>query len=102
MTCSSSRYSVSMPPPNYRNKPESTLGIVPVEMAQTRSLTPDQVPRYARHLILPAVGRAGQRHPLSSRALLLRAAGRRSPAGIDLAATGRGKIVIAAHEGVDA
>src|SRR5437762_12352988 len=95
MTCSSSRYSVSMPPPNYRNKPESTLGIVPVEMAQTRSFSPDQVARYARHLILPEVGGAGQRKRLRSSVLLLGAGGLGSLAAIDRAAAGAGKIGLA-------
>src|SRR5437762_13664697 len=102
MTCSSSRYSVSMPPPNYRNKPESTLGIVPVEMAQTRSFTPDQVARYARHLILPEVGGAGQRKLLSSSVLLLGAGGLGSPAAMYLAAAGVGKIGIVDFDVVDA
>src|SRR6266550_3141372 len=75
MTCSSSRYSVSMAPSHYRNKPESTLGIVPVDMTQARSFTPDQVARYARHLILPEVGGAGQRKLLNSSVLLLGAGG---------------------------
>src|SRR5438034_9106106 len=88
MTCSSSRYSVSMATPNYRNKPESTLGIVPVEMPQTRSFTPDQVARYARHLILPEVGGAGQRKLLNSSVLLLAAGRLGSPAPMYLAAAG--------------
>src|SRR2546423_759243 len=40
-------------------------------MAQTRTFTPDQVARYARHLILPEAGGAGQRKLLNSSVLLL-------------------------------
>src|SRR2546427_4720376 len=102
MTCSSSRYSVSIAPPNYRNKPESTLGIVPVDMTQTRSFTPDQVARYARHLILPEVGGAGQRKLLNSSVLLLGAGGLGSPAAMYLAAAGVGKVGIVDFDVVDA
>src|SRR5256714_2250316 len=88
MTCSSARYSVSMAPPNYRNNPKPALGIVPVDMTQARSFTPDQVARYARHLILPEVGGAGQRKLLNSSVLLLGAGGLGSPAAMYLAAAG--------------
>ncbi|TMC68149.1 MAG: thiamine biosynthesis protein ThiF, partial [Chloroflexi bacterium] len=44
-------------------------------MAQGRGFTPDQVSRYARHLILPEVGGVGQRKLLSSSVLLLGAGG---------------------------
>src|SRR5437660_4843293 len=102
MTCSSSRYSVSMAPSNYRNNRQSTLGIVHAEMSQTRSFTPDQVARYARHLILPEVGGAGQRKLLNSSVLLLGAGGLGSPAAMYLAAAGVGKIGIVDFDVVDA
>ena len=61
---------------HYRNKPEAALGIVPVDMPQSnKPFTPDQVARYARHLILPEVGGAGQRKLLNSSVLLLGAGG---------------------------
>src|SRR3977135_1210856 len=63
-------------------------------MSQTRSFTPDQVARYARHLILPEVGGAGQRKLLNSSVLLLGAGGLGSPAAMYLAAAGVGKIGI--------
>src|SRR5256885_6871702 len=71
-------------------------------MAQTGSLTPDQVGRYARHLILPEVGGAGQRKLLNSSALLLGAGGLGSPAAMYLAAAGVGKIGIVDFDVVDA
>src|SRR5260370_7862850 len=71
-------------------------------MTQARSLTPDQVARYARHLILPEVGGAGQRKLLNSSVLLLGAGGLGSPAAMYLAAAGVGKIGIVDFDVVDA
>src|SRR4029077_16373135 len=71
-------------------------------MAQGRSFTPDQVSRYARHLILPEVGGAGQRKLLSSSVLLLGAGGLGSPAAMYLAAAGVGRIGIVDFDDVDA
>src|SRR2546423_1519814 len=61
-------------------------------MSPAKGFTPDQVARYARHLILPEVGGAGQRKLLSSSVLLLGAGGLGSPPGMYLAAAGVGKI----------
>ena len=71
-------------------------------MTQTRSFTPDQVARYARHLILPEVGGAGQRKLLNSSVLLLGAGGLGSPAAMYLAAAGVGKVGIVDFDVVDA
>jgi adenylyltransferase/sulfurtransferase len=64
--------------------------------------TPDQVSRYARHLILPEVGGAGQRKLLNSKVLLLGAGGLGSPAALYLAAAGVGTIGIVDFDDVDA
>jgi sulfur-carrier protein adenylyltransferase/sulfurtransferase len=71
-------------------------------MTQSRPFTPDQVARYARHLILPEVGGAGQRKLLNSSVLLLGAGGLGSPAAMYLAAAGVGKIGIVDFDVVDA
>src|SRR5713101_6625172 len=71
-------------------------------MAPAKGFTPDQVARYARHLILPEVGGAGQRKLLSSSVLLLGAGGLGSPAAMYLAAAGVGKIGIVDFDRVDA
>ncbi|MHB8611744.1 MAG: molybdopterin-synthase adenylyltransferase MoeB [Candidatus Dormibacteraceae bacterium] len=71
-------------------------------MVPTKSLTPEQVARYARHLILPEVGGAGQRKLLGSSVLLLGAGGLGSPASMYLAAAGVGRIGIVDFDVVDA
>jgi len=58
--------------------------------------------RYARHLILPEVGGAGQRKLLNTSVLLLGAGGLGSPAALYLAAAGVGKIGILDFDVVDA
>ena len=63
--------------------------------------TPDQVSRYARHLILPEVGSAGQRKLLNSRVLLLGAGGLGSPAALYLAAAGVGHLGLVDADVVD-
>jgi sulfur-carrier protein adenylyltransferase/sulfurtransferase len=70
-------------------------------MSQTQ-FTPEQVQRYARHLILPEVGGAGQRKLLNTSVLLLGAGGLGSPAALYLAAAGVGKIGILDFDVVDA
>ena len=71
-------------------------------MPQNKPFTPDQVARYARHLILPEVGGAGQRKLLNSSVLLLGAGGLGSPAAMYLAAAGVGRIGIVDFDTVDA
>jgi len=71
-------------------------------MPQNKPFTPDQVARYARHLILPEVGGAGQRKLLSSSVLLLGAGGLGSPAAMYLAAAGVGRIGMVDFDVVDA
>ena len=70
-------------------------------MAST-GFTPEQVSRYARHLILPEVGGAGQRKLLNTSVLLLGAGGLGSPAALYLAAAGVGKIGMLDFDDVDA
>src|ERR1700687_6392910 len=71
-------------------------------MAPAKGFTPNQVARYARHLILPEAGGAGQRKLLSSSVLLLGAGGLGSPASMYLAAAGVGKLGIVDFDRVDA
>jgi adenylyltransferase/sulfurtransferase len=68
----------------------------------SNGFTPDQVSRYARHLILPEVGGAGQRKLLNSKVLLLGAGGLGSPAGLYLAAAGVSHLGVVDFDVVDA
>ena len=66
-----------------------------------RVLTPEQIKRYSRHLMLPEVGEVGQGKLLDAKVLLLGAGGLGSPAGLYLAAAGVGTIGIVDDDVVD-
>ena len=61
---------------------------------QAMALTPDQVKRYSRHIIMGDVGSKGQRNLLQSKALIVGAGGLGSPSAIYLALAGVGTIGI--------
>ena len=61
---------------------------------QPMVLTPDQVNRYSRHIIMGDVGSKGQRNLLQAKALLVGAGGLGSPSAIYLALAGVGTIGI--------
>ncbi len=67
-----------------------------------RALTTAQRERYARHLMLPEVGEAGQAALLDARVLLLGAGGLGSPAALYLAAAGVGTLGVVDADVVDA
>ena len=64
-------------------------------------LTPDEVDRYSRHIIMPQVGSEGQRKLINSSILVIGAGGLGSPAALYLALAGVGKIGIADFDIVD-
>lgn len=64
-------------------------------------LGPDEQRRYARHIVLPEVGRAGQEQLKQSRVLLVGAGGLGSPAAMYLAAAGVGTLGIVDGDTVD-
>lgn len=70
--------------------------------AQPANLTPEQMHRYKRHLLLPEVGVEGQTKLLGSKVLMLGAGGLGSPAALYLAAAGVGTIGIVDMDDVDA
>jgi molybdopterin-synthase adenylyltransferase len=63
--------------------------------------TKSQLDRYARHIILPGVGAAGQKKLLESKVLVIGAGGLGSPILLYLAAAGVGKIGIVDFDEVD-
>ena len=65
-------------------------------------LSPDELLRYSRHLILPEVGLEGQRRLKASSVLLVGAGGLGSPLALYLAAAGVGRIGIVDFDRVDA
>ncbi|AWV88414.1 molybdopterin/thiamine biosynthesis adenylyltransferase [Bradymonas sediminis] len=71
----------------------------PVHIAKT--LTPEQMTRYSRHLIIPEVGEKGQTKLLNSKVMMLGAGALGSPVGLYLAAAGVGQIGIIDSDVVD-
>ncbi|MBK6921138.1 MAG: molybdopterin-synthase adenylyltransferase MoeB [Deltaproteobacteria bacterium] len=66
-----------------------------------RSLSPEQIKRYSRHIMLPEVGEAGQAKLLDAKVLFLGAGGLGSPSSLYLAAAGVGTIGIVDDDVVD-
>jgi adenylyltransferase/sulfurtransferase len=65
-------------------------------------LTPSERARYARHLILPEVGEAGQEKLKAGSVLIIGAGGLGSPVALYLAAAGVGRIGLVDFDAVDA
>ena len=70
-------------------------------MTQVQTLTPQQVKRYSRHIIMNQVGSRGQRKLLGSKVLILGAGGLGSPSALYLALAGVGTIGIVDFDEVD-
>ena len=68
---------------------------------QTAPLTPDQVKRYSRHIIMNDVGSRGQRKLMQSKVLILGAGGLGSPSAIYLSLAGVGTIGLVDFDVVD-
>lgn len=70
-------------------------------MVQTQALTPYQVRRYSRHIIMPQVGSRGQRKLLDAKVLMVGAGGLGSPIAIYLTLAGVGTVGIVDFDTVD-
>jgi adenylyltransferase/sulfurtransferase len=66
------------------------------------ALSPEELSRYSRHLVLPHVGMAGQQRLKQSSVLVVGAGGLGSPAALYLAAAGVGRLGIVDDDVVDA
>ncbi len=69
--------------------------------ASTATLSPNEVARYSRHLIMPEVGVEGQKRLKAARVLLIGAGGLGSPLGLYLAAAGVGRLGLVDFDTVD-
>src|SRR6516162_6521895 len=65
------------------------------------ALSPNEVARYSRHLIMPEVGMEGQQRLKAASVLLIGAGGLGSPLGLYLAAAGLGRIGLVDYDVVD-
>jgi molybdopterin/thiamine biosynthesis adenylyltransferase/rhodanese-related sulfurtransferase len=65
------------------------------------ALSPEEIRRYSRHLIMPEVGMEGQARLKASSALLIGTGGLGSPAALYLAAAGVGRIGLVDYDVVD-
>ena len=70
-------------------------------MTQVTTLTPEQVKRYSRHIIMAPVGSRGQRKLLESKVLIVGAGGLGSPVAVYLALAGVGTLGIVDFDVVD-
>ena len=69
--------------------------------ADPEALSPAELSRYARHLILPEVGREGQERLKAARVLIVGAGGLGSPVALYLAAAGVGRLGLVDFDSVD-
>jgi adenylyltransferase/sulfurtransferase len=74
---------------------------LPLCSAGPADLTPNEVARYSRHLIMPEVGMEGQQRLKSASVLLIGAGGLGSPLALYLAAAGVGRIGLVDFDVVD-
>src|SRR6266508_3813412 len=96
-------------------KPGDSLSIVPsvaggaptvtadpkVRAASSTELTPDEIKRYSRHLIMPEVGVDGQKKLKAGSVLCIGAGGLGSPVAMYLAAAGVGRLGLVDFDVVD-
>lgn len=76
------------------------MAVIPA-IAGGQVLTPEQVNRYSRHIIMPQVGPAGQRKLMETKVLIVGAGGLGGPAALYLALAGVGTIGIVDFDIVD-
>ena len=90
----------SEPPISELTAKSSRAGQEPVQR-NTAALSPEEIRRYGRHLIMPEVGMEGQKKLKAARVLLVGTGGLGSPLCLYLAAAGVGKIGLVDFDVVD-
>ncbi len=75
--------------------------VLPPLVEPAAELTPAEVERYSRHLIIPEIGAVGQRRLKNAKVLVIGAGGLGSPALLYLAAAGVGTLGIVDDDNVD-
>src|SRR6058998_3518240 len=75
--------------------------IIEDERSSAMQLSPAELERYSRHLMMPEVTPDGQRHLKAARVLCIGAGGLGSPAALYLAAAGVGTIGVVDFDNVD-
>ena len=81
--------------------PSVAGGAPGAEVAAPTELSPQEIQRYSRHLIMPEVGVDGQRRLKAASVLCIGAGGLGSPAALYLAAAGVGRLGIVDFDAVD-
>src|SRR5262245_24985390 len=79
----------------------ATLNRSLTDRAAAVSLSPGEIQRYSRHLIMPEVGALGQKRLKAASILLIGAGGLGSPLGLYLAAAGVGRLGLVDFDVVD-
>ncbi len=77
------------------------MAVIPAIAGGAVALTPEQVERYSRHIIMPQVGPSGQRKLMETKVLVVGAGGLGGPAALYLALAGVGTIGIVEFDTVD-
>ena len=77
------------------------MAVIPAIAGGSVALTPDQVNRYSRHIIMPQVGPSGQLKLMETKVLIVGAGGLGGPAALYLALAGIGTIGIVDFDIVD-
>jgi len=77
------------------------MAVIPAIAGGQVALTPDQVNRYSRHIIMPQVGPVGQRKLMETKVLIVGAGGLGGPAALYLTLAGVGTIGIVDFDVVD-
>ena len=77
------------------------MAVIPAIAGGATALTPEQVDRYSRHIIMPQVGPSGQRKLMEAKVLVIGAGGLGGPVALYLALAGVGTIGIVDFDIVD-